>query len=137
MTDELKSRPKIIRSIHPSEIVPRRVPYIQPPDASSEDTKDDDEALAISEGRDLSKERAEAEHDRVERFHHHLSTGMIVGLWISMIALCAMGISWAYHMVTPDRWHYLSQPQLGDIKTILFSGGVGAFVAGYLKRLSG
>ena len=111
------------------------MPLIQPPDSSVADTKDDAEAMAFSEGRDLSKEKQEADHERFLRFHWHLSYGIIIILWIAIIVLSAMGLCWAFHMISPERYHFLDAAQLSDIKTILFSGGVGAFGSGDLKRV--
>ena len=46
-----------------------------------------------------------------------------------------MGLAWAYHLITPMRWHFLIQEQLDTIQTILFGGGIGAFISNYLRKI--
>ena len=40
---------------------------------------------------------------------------------------------WAWHHLMPDGWHWLSADQLDKIKSVLFSGGMGAIVSSVVQ----
>lgn len=112
-----------------------RVPVVEAPAASPDDTKDEAEALAFGAGRDLERERAQAAHDRAERFQYHLTLGLIAGLWAVVSVVILMGLFYAYHLLLPTSQHFLNDLQVNKVETLLFGSGIGVFLSRYLPRL--
>lgn len=112
------------------------IPFIEPPPRDRCDRKDENEAAALGDGRDLSREKEIARHDRSEGLRSILSKGCGIIICFSIICIIVMSASYIFHMTMPDHWQYLSEMQLENIKSSLFSGAVGAFIVKYLENIS-
>lgn len=122
-----------------------------PPEAAKEEAKgvvdapaaDSATAEAKQLGRGLSlarleQEAVESEHGRAERFKNHFEIITMLAMWgISGIA-AIFGLTWFWHLITPDNWHWLSADQVEKIQNI-FAGVILAGVLGdhFKKRMGG
>lgn len=86
--------------------------------------------------RDLERESEETEHDRAERFKGHFESISICAIWAISIVVALFGLIWFWHLVTPDSWHWLKDPQIEKLQNI-FAGIVLAGMLGdhFKKRL--
>lgn len=96
--------------------------------------------IALQESARFSNEKFEAEarklsHKRLEVLRKNLHQGAVVLIWIAMLALFSILVSWAWHLVTPEHLHYLGQNQINELKNILFSAALAAIVSDYAKKV--
>jgi hypothetical protein len=52
-----------------------------------------------------------------------------------IVAMFIVGVIWLFHMVTPEKWHFLSDRQENDLKTILLTAIGSSFVTDRAQRL--
>ena len=92
------------------------------------------EAVLIADGVDLEKYSKEQEHNRHKSFRKHLNKATIAILWL-IVASLVVGIStYVWHMVTPPSWHYLTDSQLGELKTVLVTAVSSSALTQYVKK---
>ncbi|RRD41628.1 hypothetical protein EII18_08440 [Comamonadaceae bacterium OH3737_COT-264] len=58
---------------------------------------------------------------------------MLVTMAFTYLFLAALGI-WAWHQLAPECWRWLDEVRLNKIQSTLFSGGMGAVIAGVLRN---
>ncbi|OZC35627.1 hypothetical protein B9Q17_00845 [Marinobacter vinifirmus] len=106
---------------------PRRIPDHADfnGDPSGNDPKAEKEASYFANGKDL---------ERSERIKGLLN-------WVAMltIAVAAVGVllclvSWFYHLLTPDHYHFLKDEQIRRIETVVFSGMLVGLAQKYLSK---
>ncbi|MDA1311958.1 MAG: hypothetical protein O2968_01360 [Acidobacteria bacterium] len=105
----------------------KRVRAEAPPEASEQSNL---EAIAIA-GNKLKQYR----RDNTVKTHLHCAT--ILGFWAFVLGVLGIGLVWFWHLVTPECWHYLSQSQEGEIKTILVTAITSAAMTRAAKKLFG
>jgi hypothetical protein len=71
----------------------------------------------------VNQEVSPKEHDRTQAFKDHFKYIAILYLWAAAIILFLAGISLAWNMLAPEKWHYLSDAQVTKLQA-LFTGGV-------------
>ena len=92
------------------------------------------EAVLIADGVDLEKDGKEQEHNRHQLFRNHVNKATIAIFWL-IVASLVVGIStYVWHMVTPPSWHYLTDPQLGELKTVLVTAVSSSALTQYVKK---
>ena len=94
-------------------------------DASKEQSDFADESLE-SDARILQHNRREG----IRKWVHRVAIFLIV---LAGIILSAMLITWAWHVMTP--WPYLSEGKYDELKNMLFSAAIAAFVSDYAKKM--
>lgn len=107
--------------------------------AASGDSKaaQESEQFASGKSRDeLAREAARAEHHRDQRFKRHFECLALIALWVMSGSLLLIGLFWLFHLLTPTTWHWLSELQLRDLRTLLTGGLViGVLTDHFRKRL--
>jgi hypothetical protein len=88
--------------------------------------------------RDLKAEATESEHGRAERFKNHFEFIALAAMWGVSFVAAAFGFTWFWHVITPDKWHWLQPDQVEKIQNI-FAGVILAGVLGdhFKRRLGG
>ena len=84
--------------------------------------------------RDFSLRKRKSDFKRQETTRNILSFGMVVLLLLSFLAIASMIVVLSWHYVVSDAFHWLSDEQLGDMKSLLFSGAVAGAVAAFVQR---
>ena len=92
------------------------------------------EEEAYSKKRNL--EKADREHKRNERIRDVIAGGTLWLIRAIILSVFITVIVVAFHHLAPDRWHWLSEDQLTDLRTVLFSGAVVGAVSSYVQRHS-
>lgn len=90
------------------------------------------EADAYTKKRDL--EKVTNEHKRNEEIRDVISSGT---LWLIRAIIFSVFITIivvAFHHLAPENWQWLSEGQLADLRTVLFSGAVVGAVSSYVQR---
>ena len=99
------------------------------PSSANDRAEKEEEAVAR---RNLEKQHNA--HRRGERFREIFSTGM-QSLFVTMIAITIIAVLVvAWHHLTPEKYAWLSEDQLQQIRTFLFSGAVISAVSSHIQR---
>lgn len=72
------------------------------------------EVAAAAEGK-LNRTR------RDDQLHGHLHRASVCFVWLYFIAMGIMGAVWLWHLVTPERWAFLTDPQRDKLETAFFA----------------
>ena len=103
----------------------QRVPY-QPAPSSHGDS------LAEAEAQDLQKKRSEHYRDQTSR------KVLALCMWILMvmvfIVVAGAVSTLGYHLLTPNKWHWLNPDELQDIKNSVLSGAIVGLGTSYIRR---
>ncbi|AJY65521.1 Uncharacterised protein [Burkholderia pseudomallei] len=95
------------------------------------------EATSLAAGIDLEKDGARQEHKRHQTFRNHINVATIGLFWVICLGLLIGIATYAWHMVTPDALHYLTEKQLDKLQTVLGSAVLSSALTGYVnKRMS-
>ena len=95
------------------------------------------EQVSLELGVDLEHQKAKNDLNKLLRQDNlelHIHLIMKVFLWVAFMMSLSGIVIFAYHELTPPWVHFLEADQVEDIKSILFSGGMGA--AGIFERLA-
>lgn len=97
------------------------------------------EQTAIALGVDLEHQRAKNDLNKLLRDDNlelHVHRIMKLFLWVAFLMGLAGVVTFAYHELTPKWLHFLDPDQVDEIKSILFSGGMGAAISFVAQRFS-
>lgn len=90
------------------------------------------DSLAESEAQELQKKRSEHYRDQTSR------TILALCMWILLvmvfIVIAGAVSTLGYHLLMPDKWHWLSQDELQDIKNSVLSGAIVGLGTSYIRR---
>lgn len=111
-----------------------------PPDTGESDSRAREEEAAVqTRTRGLLSdwtERAKTNQIKRDEMLRHCFFGAVAIIIIAaaLILLCAMLI-WSWHLMTPDRYHWLDTDQLEKLQTVVFSGAVSSLATMIGKRI--
>lgn len=72
---------------------------------------------------------------RKEVLRNNAHWGLILLLWIGVILVASMIAIWGIHMLGPNNYHFLSEGQYQELKSVLFSAALAAFVSEYVRKV--
>lgn len=98
------------------------------------DTRANEEAVAFATERDIEKEGKEHEHDRHQAFRDHINYATIFIFWVIAACIIIGIVTFAFHMVTPESFHWLNQAQLDKLQTMLGAAVLSSALTGYVKK---
>ena len=82
----------------------------------------------------LEEDAKQRSHDRREGTRFHAYKAGILLLWLVAVALvCMIGV-WLYHLLTPEKIHFLSNDQFNHLQTIVTSATVAALGSEFIRR---
>ena len=129
---------------------PKRVPPLTPeelelldPDILPSDRGQDAavaESKQLSSGKsadELKKEAEESEHGRSEAFKNHFGCITVVALYLMAFGVTAFAGVWAYHVLTPISYHWLTAEQLAMIQNLVTGGVLVGVIAEQFRRRLG
>lgn len=108
----------------------KEIPLITPSSESDKNATKEAEYIANEVLEEKAKINA---HNRRENFKDNLYWGVIILFWIIIVFLIIMGVIWAYHLVTPIKYHFLLDEQVNKIQTILFSASLVKISTDFIK----
>lgn len=104
------------------------------PDAShSTDALAKKEAIAISTGT-LEADAKKQEHGRHQKFRDHINKATLIVFWTVVACLVVSIIVFTFHMISPEGWHFLSDEQIGTLKTLLGGAILSSAMSGYVTN---
>lgn len=121
----------------------KEIPKLLPPEEAaiaSEDRRAEQEAAQLASGRsteDLQKEALHNEHARNEEFRDLFNRLVKWGMVIAFLIAMLFSLSWAWHLITPTSWHWLSEEEISHIQNIVTGGVLASLVGDHFKRRLG
>ena len=97
------------------------------------------EQAAIALGVDLEHQKAKNDLNKLLRSDNlelHVHRIMKIFLWVAFLMSLAGVVTFGYHELTPVRMHFLEPDQVDEIKSLLFSGGMGAAISFVAQRFT-
>lgn len=97
------------------------------------------EQTAFALGVDLEHQRAQNDLNKLLREDNlevHIHRIMKAFLWVAFLITLAGLVVFSWHELTPLKIHFLEADQVDDIKSILFSGGMGAAISFVAQRFT-
>lgn len=109
----------------------KKVPEILP-ETSQLDAMGAEEAAAFDSG-ELEKRAAQNEAWRSESIKNTLHYVALIVLGVFVLFFVAFLVSWGYHLVTPESWHYLTSEQVDKLQSFVLSSVVAASLSKYFE----
>lgn len=110
------------------------------PDESSTNAVAD--SIALSESARMASDTLDAdgqkkEHTRHQTFRNHVNWAALAIFWALAACVIVGLLTFVFHMLAPDRWHWLSEPQLDKLQTLLGAALLSSALTQYTnKRMS-
>ena len=105
-----------------------------PAQEPSEDQIANREASSLAAGLDLEQDGQEREHARHQKFRDNINKATLWIFWMIAISLLLGVATYAWHLMTPETWHYLTEKQLDKLQTLLGSAVLSSALTGYVNR---
>lgn len=105
------------------------------PDASKRaDALAEEEAAKLGAGLDLEHDSRRQEHNRHQTFRNQVNLATLILFWV-IIACVGLGVAvFAWHLVTPEAWHWLSDAARDKLQTLLAAALLSSALTGYVNR---
>ena len=114
----------------------REVPHIVSSSILSEPDKRAAELESAGfEREELEKEARRLQHHRREGVRNLVHQGAQALIMVAIAILVIMVATWGWHLLLPENLHYLSPTQYHELKNVLFSAALSAFVADYARKI--
>ncbi|HWZ47999.1 MAG TPA: hypothetical protein VNX00_07255 [Herbaspirillum sp.] len=88
----------------------------------------------MTSGSDIEKDGKIQEHSRHQAFRNHLNKATIYLFWVVIGSLILGIFTYAWHMITPESMHYLTQPQFDKLQTVLVAAIVSSSLRAYVDQ---
>ena len=95
------------------------------------------EAALFGSGKHLKDWADENEHFRNEVFRDHFEKVAICALWLISGLFAAVAAIWFWHLLLPERWHWLSPEGVSKIQNIVTGGILTSLATGHFKKRLG
>jgi hypothetical protein len=104
-----------------------------PPDKPA-DARAEQEAAMLAQGVDLEEDGKKQEHRRYQSFRNHINLALIFVFWIVAVSIMVGILIYAWHIVAPDKWKFLSEKGFNKLQTLLGSAVLSSALSGYVKQ---
>lgn len=105
------------------------------PDASKQaDALAEEEAAKLGAGLDLEHDSRRQEHARHQKFRNQVNLATLILFWVIIACVAAGVVVFAWHLVTPASWHWLSDAARDKLQTLLAAALLSSALTGYVNR---
>ncbi len=109
-------------------------PVFDPAPPLGDDQLASREASSLAAGVDLETDGKHREHKRHQKFRDHINRATLWIFWIIVLGIIAGVVTYAWHLLTPDQCHYLSEKQLDKLQTLLASAVLSSSLTAYVNK---
>lgn len=109
-------------------------PVFLPVNPDTGDARATTEAMKIAAGSDLEFDGRKREHNRHQSFRDHVNIGVLIIIWLIIVSICLGIVVFLWHLLTPERLHFLGDPALEKLQTILSATVLSSALTGYANR---
>lgn len=93
-----------------------------------------DELVEKSKIKDITEIENSVEFKTSENKHFHWLR--IIFIWTSGLVLIATGLIMAWHFVAPEKWRWLSEAEITNLKNMATTGILAAVLGKFSNRLT-
>ena len=112
----------------------REVPNVQPARGGRKRTsRANREREAFREG--YGAHSKHKQHFRKEDLRSVIHWSIVILVLIAVVTIGGMLATWGWHTLAPQHYHWLSPEELTQIKSLLFSAAMAAFVSEYARKM--
>jgi len=105
------------------------------PDASLHaDALAEAEAAKLGAGQDLEHDGRRQEHNRHQTFRNQVNLATLILFWVIVTCVALGVLVFAWHLVTPASWHWLSDTARDKLQTLLAAALLSSALTGYVNR---
>jgi hypothetical protein len=105
------------------------------PDASKQsDALAEEEAAKLGAGLDLEHDGRRQEHARHQKFRNQVNLATLILFWVIVVCVGLGVLVFAWHLVTPASWHWLSDAARDKLQTLLAAALLSSALTGYVNR---
>lgn len=94
----------------------------------------EEEAAKLGAGLDLEHDSRRQEHARHQTFRNQVNLATLILFWVIIACVGAGVIVFAWHLVTPAAWHWLSDAARDKLQTLLAAALLSSALTGYVNR---
>jgi len=81
---------------------------------------------------------ANKDYERTEATKTHFHRGGLVVFWSVLVGMLAVAAVWLLHLLTPEKMHFLSEAQQGELQSIIITAvSSSAATSAYRKWVGG
>lgn len=95
------------------------------------------EAVLFESAKPLEKWAEENELYRNEKFRDHFEIVAICALWGVAFLFAAVAVIWFWHLLLPEKCHWLSSESVSKIQNIVTGGILTSLATGHFKKRLG
>jgi hypothetical protein len=96
--------------------------------------KANEEAGKIGSGEDLKADGEVKEHGRHQKFRDHVNIAALIIFWAIVVCVIFGLATFAWHFLTPESVHYLSERQLEKLQTLLGAALLSSALTQYTNK---
>jgi len=120
----------------------KKIPALAKGEAADEDDvrASEKESALLSRNlspEDIQSEVARNEHHRSERFRNHFEHVAVFSLWVLAVVLLSVGLTWFWHIISPERWHWLEPDQVSRLQNVMTGGILASLAGNHMKKRLG
>lgn len=105
------------------------------PDASKQaEALAEEEATKIGAGLDLEHDGQLQEHNRHQTFRNQVNLATLILFWVIIVCVGFGVLVFAWHLITPAPWHWLSEAARDKLQTLLAAALLSSALTGYVNR---
>lgn len=92
------------------------------------------EAAALAANKNLEEDGKHRDHAPFQKFRDHVNLASLILFWTVCASVFGGILTFTWHMLVPESWHYLSPDQLEKLKTILGAAVLSSALTGYANK---
>ena len=110
------------------------VSSFEPDLQASSDALAAEEAAKLGAGTDIERDGQIQEHTRHQTFRNNVNIATLILFWLVVFFIGAGIIVYAWHLLTPEQLHWLSDERREKIQTLLAAAILSSALTGYVNR---
>lgn len=105
-----------------------------PQGSKQADALAEEEAAKLGAGLDLEHDGRRQEHARHQKFRNQVNLATLILFWVIIVCVGMGVLVFAWHLVTPASWHWLSDTARDKLQTLLAAALLSSALTGYVNR---
>jgi hypothetical protein len=116
------------------ETAPCGTSVFTPEPSAQHDALAEVEAAKLGSGQDLEQDGLRQEHNRHQTFRNQVNRATLILFWVIVACMRLGVVVFAWHLVTPVAWHWLSDSARDKLQTLLAAALLTSALTGYVNR---
>ncbi len=82
-------------------------------------------------------ELVEGKHERDHQIRRNIHRGILIGFWVGFLLMIIFLIVWTWHLLLPERLHFVTPTNLDIIQAVIVSVIGSSFLTKHVRNLFG